>query len=814
MTEKSFARSRSIALAGLLLQVACVGLLMVLGSVLRSMATLQLSWFVLGGVPIWFLALLVFRQAELADLERMDLDELRRQKAATGGGEAMFDQEGGGGLGYLVAETRLSWMHKWLVPVFGLVTGLYLLFMGGWQWYFQQAVIEGQYPELRREHLPLALIGVGVAMLLLFLLSRFASGLGRVPQWQLLRACGSFTLGNVFAALALIICLGAQLYTGYSRAEMILASVVPAVMILVGIETSLNLLLDVYRPRTPGVEPRAAFDSRLLGLFAEPGGIYASIAEAVNYQFGFQVSQTWFYQLLQRAVLPLVWSGAAALWLLTCLVVVEPHQRAIIVSWGKQVNPESPLAPGIYFKLPYPFATVDVLNTEKLEQMALGRKSDSDEELADEMKVRNIGHEVVQWTDEKHGGFDEFNFVVSPSGVVVQSSGDGDTARSTPVHILRMTVAVQYRIRPEKLGKFTQVVDDPRRLLRNVAWQELVRYNASNDTLSLLGEKRRTAGETIRKRIIHRLNAMLPKEDALGLEVAYVGFQDVHPERSVATAFREVISAEQEKLTAIRGALTEESTQLSKVAGDREKALLLAKALEESNRAQVEMGDLTSVNAIRAPQADALRSGIEKQREKLLAAAAASWTRQIAQMALERSKENIALGIATSMGRLDDQSAALVQAETKEKEERAAGDAAIAPLADEARKSLPPAQVDAIVRAARLGVAVDFWQREADKLLFGLEGEIAAQLADAQARRWQIELLAAAELVTVQRTIAAYRAAPEIFKARVYWAALAEGLKDSRKFLMVFDPTGRNLKVRMNVEQAPKTDSNMLTGTQ
>jgi len=126
VSETSHVRSRRAALIGLFVQVLIALALFVLSIYVHSNAIALLAWYVAAGTPIWFVTLLVFRQHELAEFEKLDLDELRREKQATGGGEAMFAAEGGGGLGFLVAKTRLEWMQRWLVPIFGLVTGVLL----------------------------------------------------------------------------------------------------------------------------------------------------------------------------------------------------------------------------------------------------------------------------------------------------------------------------------------------------------------------------------------------------------------------------------------------------------------------------------------------------------------------------------------------------------------------------------------------------------------------------------------------------------------------------------------------------------------
>ena len=298
MAETSHARSRRAALIGLVLQIitalAAFGLSRWVGSTALNM----LSLYLVGGIPIWFVVLLVFRQHELAALEALDLEELRREKQATGGGEAIFDEGGGGGLGFMVAKTRLEWMQRWLIPTFGFLTAVYLIAVGILSWVAFGDVAVHEWPRLSA--VELALVLVSLLMLLMFFFARYTSGMARVERWQLLRGCGSYMLGNAVVALAILVCLGVYLYQGTTSWERVLTYAIPTIMLLLGIETLINFLLDIYRPRTPGVEPRACFDSRLLGLISEPGGIAHSLAEAINYQFGFKVSQTWFYLLLQR----------------------------------------------------------------------------------------------------------------------------------------------------------------------------------------------------------------------------------------------------------------------------------------------------------------------------------------------------------------------------------------------------------------------------------------------------------------------------------------------------------------------------------
>ena len=73
------------------------------------------------------------------------------------------------------------------------------------------------------------------------------------------------------------------------------------------VEMFVTLLLEIYRPRVKGKVARPLYDSRLVGLLAQPEGLFTTAAQALDYQFGFKVSETWFFQLLQKNL-----PGAAA----------------------------------------------------------------------------------------------------------------------------------------------------------------------------------------------------------------------------------------------------------------------------------------------------------------------------------------------------------------------------------------------------------------------------------------------------------------------------------------------------------------------
>ena len=811
MTETSDTRSRRAALGGLVVQIVAFAALFALGKATNSWATYHLSWFVLGGVPIWFVSLLVFRQRELAALEALDLEELRREKRA-GGGEALFGEEEAGGLGFRVAAARLRWMQRWLVPGFGLATALYLTAAGIWLWrsLTTPQTVEGitlpgrsvggaGWAELTR--VPIAMVVQAILMLGMFLLSRYTSGMGRVPGWQLLRACGSYLLGNTLLTMALLVCLGVQQYAGTPVWEQTLAYVIPVVMLVLAIEMLINFVLDIYRPRAPGVEPRACFDSRLLGLLAEPGGIARSIAEAINYQFGFQVSQTWFYKLLERTFGWLVLAGAISLWLLSTIVIVQPYEHVIIERWGRQLNAARPLPPGVHLKWPWPIEVARSYNTGQLHQLHIG--------FQNPLAVPDYGQamkQVMLWTDERHMGLEHFDFMICPprradqpaaaAGASQPAAGEVVEVRDSPVNLMRMDVVVQYRLCPDRLDRFSGTHIDPSSAVRNVSWEETTRFAASVTADDLLGHDLGQIGNILRERIGRRV-------EPLGLEIVYVGVTNVHPEKTVAEAYRNVVKAEQEKVAAIREALVTENERLSKVAGEAGVARRLALAVERNRKASELLNDAEALLSAADPAVVAELSARLEQYQELFAAHVDALAR------LERVRDDqrqIELDFELGLGRtLVERARAHQAVSAAEAAEKAAAESlerALAPLREEAAARLGATLSAVLIQAAEARVARGYWEQ---RLAQGfsplrLEGEAAALLAQALAERWTKEMEAAKQVIQMQNEREAYRAAPEIYRARRLIDVLVQGMKEGRKFFLAFDPRGRLVRVRFNVE--------------
>jgi hypothetical protein len=129
---------------------------------------------------------------------------------------------------------------------------------------------------------------------------------------------------------------------GYPGTDKIVAQILIIFLAVVSIETILGLVMEIYRPRQRGQMGRVLYESRLIGLLGQPDGLIRTAAEALDYQFGFKVSETWFYRLLERTLAWIVLAQLTLLFLSSSIVVISPQEEALLERFGKRFPQRNP----------------------------------------------------------------------------------------------------------------------------------------------------------------------------------------------------------------------------------------------------------------------------------------------------------------------------------------------------------------------------------------------------------------------------------------------------------------------------------------
>ena len=574
----SYQRAVTVSIIGLIAQVVLGVALLLYGIFGPDRGAMAGSILVLLGVPVWFGVALVFHQHKRERLEALENEAYRQSGMAE---TSVFEDESG----ERVQADRLAWMHKWFLPTLsllvagGFITSCLVRFGTDLSEYAERTPFVGPGE-------PGWGIGIGVGLAAAgFVLGRFVAGMAKQRVWSLLNAGAASAVG---AAL-----VGAILALAHFLAIADIAVwplkyvpvVIDVLMGLLGLEILLNFVLTIYRPRKAGEFLRPAFDSRVLAFLAAPDRLAESISEAINYQFGFDVSSTWFYKLVSRSIIGLAVLCGLTLWLLTAVVVVQPHERALLLDGGQVVGEE--LDSGLVFKKPWPFAKVERFPARSMQRILIGSPMATDES------------EPLLWTTQ------------SPTGqellLVRAASTSGGLGDENAVALAAGEVPVHYVVRSLRdylgLGQ-DGPSDDPEAVRRSVleaaAAREVTRFMLLHDLEGLLGPRRAELEDALRLRIQSAYDAM----DA-GVELLFVGLQGFRPPQETATDFEQVEGARYFRDALVSQAQALRIRTLSAVVGDIELAESLVEALEELDAIRESVGpDASGEEQVRLAEAE------------------------------------------------------------------------------------------------------------------------------------------------------------------------------------------------------------------
>ena len=516
----SLRRAATVATFALTVQVLFAGITFGISAHCASKAVLAAACHLAAGILIWLVVLLHLRHRRLAEEEKAEVEDLERAHREKLPGSALFERDEATLFG---ARSRLRAFERYFVPV---CSGLMALLLTGLSAYLCRSLLRTVIP-VPVVHAPASASFVVGQALLMFLLAKYAAGMATEPAWRPLRAGASYMASC--AVMLFVVGIGlALVHFQAPQVDRVLAYVVPGCMVLVGLEMVLNILLDFYRPRTEGAEPRFSYDSRLLGLLVEPGTILRTISETLDYQFGFKVSDTWAYHFLEKAIAPLILFQILTFYLLTCLLIVGPEEAAFIERFGKPTNMNEPLGPGIHLKWPWPIERVRRYPAKRIQVISIGEffhESDDDRHL-----------DAIVWTEDH--AKEVYKWMVASREQGTQ--GELGAEKTVPVSFVTGIIRVYYHI--TGLYDYVYLHSDAKATLLQLLHRECTYYLASVDVNELLATGRGRALASLRERLQAQADDV-----RLGITIQSVGLQDIHPPKEVAAKYEEVVGALEKK---------------------------------------------------------------------------------------------------------------------------------------------------------------------------------------------------------------------------------------------------------------------------
>jgi len=314
---------------------------------------------------------------------------------------------------------------------------------------------------------------------------------------------------------------------------------------LVACEVLLRAGARLFRARPVWTEVSAPVELVTLAALFRGRNPLDSLFEQAQERLGATVRTARAVALFRRVLVPLAVAMGAVLWLSTCVTVIPPEEEGLRLRFGRLVS-RRPVPPGLAWKLPWPFATIDRYPTRRVQTLTLG--------------FAGRERASLLWT-EAHTGV-EYKMLL----------GDGR-------ELVSVDAEVAYRIRD--VIAYALVNENPRETLDALAYRLLMQKTVVTDldTLLLVDRDRFSAGFT-------RDLQKAADAKGLGLEILYTNFVSLHPPVRIAPEYQAVVGAEIERDTLVIRAEVERAANLPRTEADAKEAVLSAKA-----QAAVEIAD-------------------------------------------------------------------------------------------------------------------------------------------------------------------------------------------------------------------------------
>jgi regulator of protease activity HflC (stomatin/prohibitin superfamily) len=264
---------------------------------------------------------------------------------------------------------------------------------------------------------------------------------------------------------------------------------------------------------------------------------------------------------------------------MTSLVVIEPHQRALVLSFG---SPSAPvmsfgdrdgdeIGPGLHVVLPWPMTEIYVPQTESADGSGAMVKTSTG------VRVLRLGtnppkaDEDILWTNE-HTVQEKYSLVQKAREGIDSDPSDADDL--TSLSLVAVEVPVQYVI--EDVRAFDELAQPEHRdtLMDVLGERMMMQYLATQRIDQILGAGRVELSRGIAARLSETLNSV-PGVDGeprhAGIRLLDVGVAGVHPPKDAAPYFERVVHAGQLREAKVEAAREYAARKLNSVAAPIER---------------------------------------------------------------------------------------------------------------------------------------------------------------------------------------------------------------------------------------------------
>ncbi|NQZ58175.1 MAG: hypothetical protein HRT88_12015 [Lentisphaeraceae bacterium] len=489
-------------------------------------------------------SILLFNEFRLSYNAELENEDQQRVKKSVGASDDLFDESDES---LMLSARALKTWRSYVLPAFSIAYGIFAIIWLAMKW--NEWKVEIDLKNIVNQ-LPAAACA-GALGVCYFLVGAFYSGASRRQGGTRLRPFSAWAYCSALIAVAVMAVLF-FISEEQPHLDKYINRGIIVLFIVLAIELSLNYLVDLYRPRFQQNE-KSILESRLLALFTDSGNIAGNIAHALDYQFGIKITEQGFYQFLRKKFLPLFAIQLFSLYILSCFSVIEAGNRGLRETFGSIDEKAEELQPGLYLKMPWPFAKIHSFPVDQIQTIEIGQqtKRNLGPEAPPDPSKNNavtVTEDVKLWSKSEHNdeGKEEINYIISRKADTV----DKRTSKAlADISMISVRVPIHYKIKSTRgadgvspLYKYLMRFEDGQASLKSLASHVVMKYLSGADYFDFLGKDREAAGKELQSDLQEEVNRL-----GLGIEIVFLALESTHPPGKVSDSYDDVIAAEFDK---------------------------------------------------------------------------------------------------------------------------------------------------------------------------------------------------------------------------------------------------------------------------
>lgn len=560
----SIAMERSVSLKpvmfGLIIQFVFFTFHIIVGIWTKCQPLEINSYFLLLCTGFWGLALIHTQLRKKSNEEKNELIRVENLRKERGAKSALFQNNELSSGSFLQNLIRFE---KYFLPVICFIFAIVIMTLG--YSYYQEFTSPFSEMQPRLENIFKASAFIACISFLLLVSGLYLRALAK-GEYSYMR--GPATIMLTCSALCLAEAASLIAFTTGGVKDLLFLFLIGAILTFsVGFELLLNTFLYLFKPVHKEEIHLPPYDSRVFLLLTSTGSAWKSLNGMIDYQFGFRISESWFYKTILKLVLPFILLQILVGMLCTSFVMIPSGQLGVIERFGQPMNNGVGLEPGLHFKLPWPIDEVIKVDVSRVFTIEAGHKND-DHNSIDPAKKNTLDH---------YRETDLF--------VVKKKSGNENEDH---LELVSISAVFQYQANSKKLIEYLYRVESIENMIQMMVHSELSSFLAEKTITSDMGNQISVWNEEFKSRFFKRVEMELP-----GISPIYLSLNNIHVPVELSESVNEIFIASEKKKISVYQAQadaikleTQALQEVLEIQNDQKQAIFKTamEAIEETKR--------------------------------------------------------------------------------------------------------------------------------------------------------------------------------------------------------------------------------------